>query len=51
MYNGDFKKGVMMFVVAIFTGIMSAGVTWFFISFYSAVDAYMVANNSWKLWQ
>jgi TM2 domain-containing membrane protein YozV len=50
LYNGDVKKGVIMFVCAFVTGIFTLGIAWFGIAIWSAIDAYNVAAGKSPLW-
>jgi len=50
LYNGDMKKGVMLFIVGVLAGFFSAGIGWLFIGIYSAFDAYRVAKKEVPLW-
>lgn len=53
LYNGDYKKGVVMFFVAIGSAIVTIylfGVGWPVIMIWSAVDAYNVARCKSPLW-
>jgi len=49
-YNGDIKKGGIMLIVAIATGVFSAWVLWVVVSLWSAYDAYNVATQKTPLW-
>lgn len=50
LYNGDYKKSVAMFVLAIVTGSITVGVLWFTVGIWSALDAYSVAKGKGKKW-
>lgn len=49
-YNGDIKKGVLMFVIGLIGGVLSLGTIWLIVALYSAYDAYMVAAGKMPLW-
>jgi hypothetical protein len=52
-YNGDSKKGVLMFFGAVLAGLFTSwacGVGWFGIAIWSAIDAYRVASRKAPLW-
>jgi TM2 domain-containing membrane protein YozV len=49
-YNGDVKKGAAMLVGAIVLGAATAGLFWFALAIWSAVDAYKVADGTAKMW-
>src|SRR3954451_3374635 len=49
-YNGDAKKGAIMLGGAIVFGLVSAGLLWFAIAVWSAVDAYQVAKGNGRMW-
>ena len=50
-YNGDIKKGIIMFAAVIITSTMSVGIVWFIIALYSAWDAWMVAKRERRIAQ
>jgi TM2 domain-containing membrane protein YozV len=50
LYNGDIKKGAVMFGAAALTGMISFGLGWFAVAVWSAIDAYRVANREDPLW-
>jgi TM2 domain-containing membrane protein YozV len=50
LYNGDVKKGAIMFVCALVAGIITLGIAWFGIAIWSAIDAYNVAAGKSPLW-
>ena len=49
-YNGDTKKGLIMLIGAFILGIVSAGLLWFAVAVWSAIDGYQVANGTGKMW-
>lgn len=52
-YNGDHKKGALMFLGAVLAGFFTSwacGVGWFGIAIWSAIDAYRVASRKAPLW-
>jgi TM2 domain-containing membrane protein YozV len=50
-YNGDSKKGLMMLLVAIGSGVITCGVLWFAMAIWSAIDAFLVASKRSAMWQ
>ncbi|HEV8432829.1 MAG TPA: zinc-ribbon domain-containing protein [Thermoanaerobaculia bacterium] len=52
-YNGDHKKGALMFLGAVVAGLFTSwacGFGWFGIAIWSAIDAYRVAKRTAPLW-
>lgn len=52
-YNGDHKKGALMFLGAVCAGLFTSwacGFGWFGIAIWSAIDAYRVASRKAPLW-
>lgn len=52
-YNGDVKKGLLMFFIAFVCGlatILLAGIGWWVVAIWSAIDAYQVASGKSPLW-
>jgi len=49
-YNGDIKKGVLMFLGALIGGLISYSLLWWIFAIWSAVDAYRVASRKIPLW-
>jgi zinc-ribbon domain len=50
VYNGDAKKGVFMFVLAIVVGFFTGGIAYFAIAPWSVFDAYQVASGKFARW-
>ncbi len=50
LYNGDIGKGLTMFLLAIVLVPISAGILWFPIAIWSAIDAYSSATNPDERW-
>lgn len=50
LYNGDVKKGLVMFAAAVVLGAVSLTLGWFAVAIYSAYDAYQVAEGKKPLW-
>ena len=51
VYNGDYKKGIFMFLCALFFSFLSIGFVWFLFAIWSAIDAYKVAKKNIPLWK
>lgn len=51
IYNGDFLKGVIMFVIAVALFVPTAGLSSFPMIFWSSIDAYRVAKGNQSLWK
>ena len=49
-YNGDIKKGATMLAIGVVGAMLSFGIAWLLVAFYSAVDAYLVASGKSTLW-
>ena len=49
-YNGDAKKGVVMFISAVVAALITFGFGWFAVAIWSAIDAYQVASGKSPLW-
>src|SRR6478609_5914597 len=46
LYNSDFKKGAVMFCLALLGGVFTLGILWFAVAIWSAVDAHQVAKGT-----
>ena len=44
-YNGDNTKGVIMLLVGVIGGVLSASLIWWIAAMWSAVDAYNAASD------
>lgn len=54
IYNGDVKKGILMFIGAVIGGICTCwagGFLWLAMAIWSAIDAYRVAAKDAPLWR
>lgn len=51
LYNGDFLKGIVMFVMAVVLFVPTAGISYFPMCFWSIIDAYQVAKGNQSLWK
>lgn len=49
-YNGDHKKGAIMFIAALVAAMFTFGLGWFGVAIWSAIDAYRVASGKTPLW-
>ena len=50
LYNNDFKKGAVMFCLALLGGVFTLGILWFAVAIWSAVDAHQVAKGTGRAW-
>jgi TM2 domain-containing membrane protein YozV len=50
LYNGDIKKGLVMFILAIVIGVATGGFSVPIFYIWSAVDAYRVASGKSSMW-
>lgn len=50
LYNGDWKKTLLMWGVFFVFAPVTFGLDWFLLLMWSAVDAYMVAKGQWRKW-
>ncbi|MCA1993538.1 MAG: zinc ribbon domain-containing protein [Coleofasciculus sp. S288] len=51
VYNGDFLKGIVMFVMAVVLFVPTTGLSYFPMLAWSIVDAYRVAKGNQSLWK
>jgi TM2 domain-containing membrane protein YozV len=51
VYNGDFLKGIVMFIIAVVLFVPTAGLSSFPMLFWSVIDAYQVAKGNQRLWK
>jgi TM2 domain-containing membrane protein YozV len=50
LYNGDVKKGLLMFAGAFVGGLLTLGLVWLGLAIWAAIDAYNVASGKTPLW-